>query len=94
MKREVAGRSLHQIRLNSGIVNATGGQDGLDGARLVGLVLDVHDDGERLADVDTFELDEIELHVLLARRRHRVESLRHLGAAHRPIQGQSLDLGA
>lgn len=94
LKRKVAGRSLHKIRFNSGIVNAAGGQDGLDGARLIGLVLDVHDHSEWLADVDAFELDKIELHVLLARRWQRVEPLRHLGAAHRPVQGQSLNFGA
>lgn len=85
MEHKVARRPFHQVRFNSGIINAAGRQDGLNGACLVGFVLDIHGHGERLADVDAFELHKIKLDVLFTRRRQRVESLRHLGAAHRPV---------
>lgn len=45
------------MRSDSVVVNAASGQDRLDGARLVGFVLDVHRHGERFADVDALELD-------------------------------------
>lgn len=94
LKHKVAGCSFHQVRLDSGVINAAGGQDGLDGAPIARFVLYIHGHGERLADVHTLELTEVELYVFFTRRRQRVEPLRHLGAAHRPVQSQSLDLGA
>jgi len=93
LKYEIAGGSLHQMRLDSGIINAASGQNRLNGAHLGGFILDVYSHGEGFTDVDAFELDEIELHVFFTWRWKGVESLRHLRAAHCSVQGQSFDLG-
>lgn len=90
---ELARGSFHQVRLDAGVVDTPSRQNGLNAARLRGLVGDVHCDRERLTDVDSLEIYKIELDVLLSGTGHRVVPLRRFGASHGSVQGQPLVFG-